>query len=138
MESYGKAAESFLRMLEGLPSYGVIIVCAVVGLGILIVLIAHFGGLYQGRRADKQSIDFVDRLIGQVDAFSQRELKLRADLERQEQEADSLRLRAAELQADATLMRTQLRRLIETLRAVRDGRLQPSAITDADVAEAVK
>lgn len=138
MESWGKAAESALRVLEGLPDWGVLIVSGVVGLGILIVLIGHFGGLYQGRRADKQSLDVMDRLINEVDRLSERELNLRADLERQEREADTYRLRAVEFQADAELMRIQLRRLIEITRAVKDGRLLPAAITDADVAEVVK
>lgn len=137
MESWGKAADGFVRMLSGLGAWGLIIVSVVVGLALAVVLIAHFGGVYRDRRADKQSLDFVDRLIGQVDKLSRRELALRADLERQERESDSNRIRAVELQADVELMRAQLRRAIETLRAVRDGRLHPSAITDADIVEAL-
>lgn len=138
MESWGKAAESFLRVLEGVGPYGTLIISLVVGLGILVALVGHFAGLYQGRRADAQSLAFVDLLIAEVDKLSARELALRADLERQERDADNHRLRAVELQADVELMRTQLRRTIETLRAVRDGRLLPSAITDADIAQAVR
>ncbi|MGX5776501.1 hypothetical protein [Methylorubrum zatmanii] len=138
MESWGKAAESALRVLEGLPPYGVLLVSGVVGLGLAVALIGHFSGLYQGRRADGQSLGMIDRLMRQVDDMSAREVSLRADLERQEQEADTYRLRAAELQADVELMRVQLRRYIETVRAVKDGRLLPSAITDADLAEVLK
>ncbi|QRE74398.1 hypothetical protein [Methylobacterium aquaticum] len=138
MESWGKAAEAALRILEGIGPRGALIVAVVVGLGLAVVLIGHFGGLYTTRRADKQSLDFVDRLIAEVDKLAARELALRADLERQERDADSHRLRAVELQADVELMRMQLRRTIEILRAVRDGRLLPSAITDADIAEAVQ
>lgn len=137
MEGWAKAAEGFVHVLGGLGERGVIVVSVVVGLALAVVLIAHFGGVYRDRRADRQGLDFVDRLIAQVDKLSQRELTLRADLERQERDSDSHRIRAAELQADIELMRSQLRRTIETLRAVRDGRLLPSAITDADIAEAV-
>ncbi|WP_337228920.1 hypothetical protein, partial [Proteus faecis] len=91
-------------------------VSGVVGLGLAVALIGHFSGLYQGRRADGQSLGMIDRLMRQVDDMSAREVSLRADLERQEQEADTYRLRAAELQADVELMRVQLRRYIETVR----------------------
>ena len=61
-------------------------------------------------------------------------MALRADFERQEIENDRLKDRARELQTSVELMRTQLRRTIELLRAVREGRLAPSAIEDADLA----
>lgn len=138
MESWGKVAESALRILEAVGPWGALIISVVVGLGLLVVLVGHFGGLYRDRRADKQGLAFADRLIAAVDNLAQRELALRADLERQERDADSHRLRSVSLQADVELMRAQLRRAIETLRAVRDGRLLPGAITDADLAEAVR
>lgn len=138
MDSWGKAAESALRVLEALPFWGVLIVSGVVGLGIVVVLVGHFGGLFQGQRTDQRGIGMIDRLMKQVEDFSAREGALRADLERQEREADTYRLRAVELQADVELMRIQLRRLIETARAVREGRLQPSEIKDADLAEVLR
>jgi len=138
MDSWGRAAEAALRVLEGLGPYGALLLAGVVGLGLVVALIVHVGGLQLGRKADRQSLDFVDRLIGEVDKLSTRELALRAELERQELDRDSYRLRAVELQADVDLMRAQLRRAIEALRAVRDGRLSPSAITDADLAEWLK
>lgn len=133
-----EAAEGVIRIIGSLSPGGVIIVSVVVALALAVVLIAHFSGLYQDRRRGGQEIVFVDRLVADVDKLLVREAALRADLERQEQESDGNRLRAAVLQADVELMRMQLRRAIETLRAVRDGRLHPSAITDADLAEAVR
>lgn len=138
MDPWAKPTELFLSVMAGIGPYGTLIVSVIVGLGLVVVLVAHFSGLYSSRRADKQSLDFADRLIGEVDKLSQRELALRADLERQERESDMHRLRSVELQADTELMRMQLRRYIETLRAVRDGRLLPSAITDADLAEVLQ
>lgn len=138
VDPWAKPTELFLLVMAGVGPYGTIVVSIIVGLGLVVVLVAHFSGLYSSRRADRQSLAFADRLIADVDKLSQRELTLRADLERQEREADMHRLRAVELQADTELMRMQLRRYIETLRAIRDGRLLPSAITDADLAEVVK
>lgn len=138
MEALAKAAESFVPLLDKLGSTGIVIVSVLVGLAIAVVLVAHFSGLYQGRREDGQRLDIVDRLIADVDKLLAREARLRADLEQQERESDSHRIRAAELQADAELMRVQLRRYIELIRAVKDGRLLPSAITEADIAEALK
>jgi len=138
VESWGKAAESFMRIVESVGPVGALVVSVLVALALAVVLIAHFSGLYQERRGAGQGLDLVDRLVIEVDKLVTREAALRADLDRQEQESDSHRIRAAALQADVELMRVQLRRAIETLRAVKDGRLHPSAITDADLAEAVR
>ncbi|MGC5778822.1 hypothetical protein [Methylobacterium sp. NFXW15] len=138
MDGWGKAAESAARIVESLGPWGALVLAVVVGLGVVLALCVQFGGLQLGRKADRQSLDFVDRLISEVDKLAAREVALRAEMERQELDRDSHRLRAVELQADVELMRAQLRRAIEVLRAVRDGRLLASAITEADLAELVR
>ncbi|MCJ2050886.1 hypothetical protein [Methylobacterium sp. J-070] len=135
---WGNAVEGAIRIIDRLGPRGALVVSAVIGLGLAAALLAHFRGLYLNRRADRQSLDLVDRLIAEVDKLAAREVALRAEMERQELDRDSQRLRAVELQADVELMRAQLRRAIEVLRAVRDGRLLPSAITEADLAGLVR
>lgn len=138
MEGWGKAAESFGRTVESVGPWGALLIALAVGLVVGLALLAHFKGLFQGQRGDRQSLDFVDRLIAEVDKLSTREAALRAELERTDIDRDGQRLRAVELQADVELMRAQLRRAIEQLRAVREGRLAPSAINETDLAEWLK
>lgn len=135
---WGNAVEGAIRIIDRLGPRGALVVSGVVGLGLAAALLAHFRGLYLERRSDRQSLDLVDRLIAEVDKLAAREVALRAEMERQELDRDSQRLRAVELQADVELMRAQLRRAIEVLRAVRDGRLLPSAITEADLAGLIR
>ena len=64
-----------------------------------------------------------------------REAALQAEADRIETENDRLKDEMRLLRTQIVLMRNQLRRAIDMLRAVREGRLSPDAIAAADTIE---
>ncbi|MFC5553636.1 hypothetical protein ACFPQ7_06800 [Methylobacterium iners] len=103
----------------------------------MIIVFAKSSDLFDNTRTEHQKTDFQELLISQVDKFAAREEELRRDVERAEVENDRLKDRQRELQTQVALMRNQLRRVVDLLRDVREGRLPPEAIAAADTVEAL-
>ncbi len=106
------------RILEGTGPVGAYIAAGLVGLVLVLIVYARTQGLFNDTATAKQQVEFQKRLMEQVDRLMERD--------------DALRDEMAEMQAHVALMRNQLRRAIDLLRQVREGRVSPDAIdTDA-------
>lgn len=134
MESYIGPA---IRIIEATGPIGAIVAAAIVGLVLAIILYAKSTGLLNMGRTETQKGDFQDRLIAQVDKLLLREAALQAEADRIEGENDRLKDDMRELRTQIVLMRNQLRRAIDLLRAVREGKISPDAIPAADTIEVV-
>lgn len=132
-----KSVESVLRIIEGTGPPGAYIAAGIVGLVLAIIVFAKTANLFDGTRSDQQKTGFLDRVIAQYDKLVLAQDELHKDVERIEAENDDLKDRQRELLTSLELLRIQLRRAIDLLTAVRDGRLQPADI-DAELAELVK
>ncbi|WP_264047517.1 hypothetical protein [Methylobacterium flocculans] len=132
-----KTVESTLRIIEGTGPIGAYIAAGIVGLALAIIVFARTAGLFDGVRSDQQKTGFLDRVIAQYDKLVLVEDQLRKEAERIEAENDSLKDRQRELQTSVELLRMQLRRAIDLLAAVRDGRLQPADVAP-ELAELLK
>lgn len=116
---------------------GAIIAALIVGLALAVIVYARTKGLFQSVSAEDSRQDFVDQLIEQVDKLVAREERLQIEADRVERENEQLKDRQRELQTKMELMRNQLRRAIDLLRAVREGRLPPEAIEAADTMQSL-
>ena len=125
-----------LRIVEGSGPIGFYVGAAIVFLTLAVILLARFAGIFDDVRSGKQKTDFLDRVLSQYDRLAKVEASLRIDVERVEVENEALKDRLLELQAATELLRNQIRRLIDMLNAVKQGRMDPSELP-ADVAEAV-
>lgn len=132
-----KSVESALRIIEGTGPVGAYIAAGIVGLTLAVIVFARTAGLFDGTRSDQQKTGFLDRVIAQYDKLVLVEDQLRKDAERIEAENDELKDRQRELQTSVELMRIQLRRAIDLLSAVRDGRMQPADIAP-ELAELIR
>lgn len=132
-----KNIELALRILDGSGPIGFYIAAVIVGLTLAVIIIARVAGLFDSARGDIQKTGFLDRVIAQYDKLAASEAALRAEAEHLEAENDGLKDRARELQTSVELLRVQIRRAIDLLTAVRDGRLQPADV-GAELAELVK
>lgn len=121
-----KSIETALRIIEGTGPYGAYIAAGLVGLALIIIVVANFAGLYDDRRSASTKTAFLDRVVKQYDALAKSEAALRAEVDRIDRENDTLQDRQRELLTSVELMRQQLRRAIDLMKDVRDGRLQPS------------
>ena len=132
MEEYGKALKTFV---ETTGPAGAIIAAVIVGLALAVILYARTKGLFQSAEEGDNRNDFVGQLIEQVDRLAAREERLQHEADRVERENERLKDKQRELLTKMELMRNQLRRAIDLLRAVREGRLPPEAIAAADTIE---
>ncbi|WP_437871311.1 hypothetical protein ACSD7O_22295 [Methylorubrum extorquens] len=132
-----KSVESALRIIEGTGPVGAYIAAGIVGLVLAIIVIARVAGLFDNVRSEKQKTDFLGIVIAQFKEVTASEVRLRAEAERIEVENDALKDRQRELLTSVELMRAQLRRLIDLLTAVRDGKV-PLAAIDAELAGLAK
>ena len=126
-----------IRIIEKTGPVGAIVAAALVGLALIVIILAKFGGLFDNSRNEALKTDFIGRLVSEVDKFSEREKELRREADHLEAENERLKDKMRELQAQGVLMRNQLRRAIDLLRAVREGRMSPDAIAAIDTIEAV-
>lgn len=126
-----------IRIIEATGPTGAIVAAVLVALALVVIILAKFGGLFDNSRNEVLKTDFIGRLVAEVDKFSVRESELRREADRLEAENDRLKDNMRELQTQGILMRNQLRRAIDLLRAVREGRLPPEAIAAADTIEVV-
>jgi hypothetical protein len=124
-----------LKIIDRTGTVGAVIASAIVGLVLAIIVYAKSTGLLSFTRTETQKGDFQDRLITQVDKLMLREAALQAEADRIESENDRLKDEMRDLRTQIVLMRNQLRRAIDLLRAVREGRLPPEAIAAADTIE---
>ena len=125
-----------IRIIEATGPIGAIVAAVIVGLVLALIVYAKSAGLLGITRTETQKGDFQDRLIAQVDKLMLREASLQAEADRIEGENDRLKDEMRELRTQVVLMRNQLRRAIDLLRAVKEGRLSPDAIAAADTLEA--
>lgn len=126
-----------IRIIEKTGPAGAIVAAGLVGLALVVIIIARFAGLFDNSRNEVLKTDFIGRLVAEVDKFSEREKELRREADHLEAENDRLKDKMRELQTQGILMRNQLRRAIDLLRAVREGRMSPDAIAAADTIEVV-
>lgn len=133
---WGEIEGPAIRIIEATGPVGAIVAAALVGLALVVIIFAKLGGLFDNSRNDVLKTDFIGRLVAEVDKFSEREKELRREADRLEAENERLKDKMRELQTQGILMRNQLRRAIDLLRAVREGRLSPDAIAAADTIEA--
>jgi uncharacterized protein YlxW (UPF0749 family) len=126
-----------IRIIEATGPTGAIVAAVLVALALVVIILAKFGGLFDNSRNEVLKTDFIGRLVAEVDKFSEREKELRREADRLEAENDRLKDKMRELQTQGILMRNQLRRAIDLLRAVREGRMSPDAIAAADTIEVV-
>lgn len=105
--------------------------------GVAVVVLAMIGGVILfGRSRDvfaevnakTRADDFQSQLLAELKDTRGREGALRAELAASRAANEKLSGELIEVRAEVTLMREQLKRLIETLRDVREGRLAPSSI----------
>lgn len=125
-----KSIEAALRIIEGTGPYGAYIAAGLVGLALVVIVIANFAGLYDDRRSASTKTNFLDRVVKQYETLAKSEAALRAEADRIERENDQLQDRQRELLTSVELLRQQLRRAIDLMRAVRDGKLQPSDLDE--------
>lgn len=126
-----------IRIIEATGPIGAVIAGVIVALVLGLIIFAKSTGILNFTRTETQKGDFQDRLIGQVDKLLLREAALQAEADRIEGENDRLKDDMRELRTQIVLMRNQLRRAIDLLRAVREGRISPEAIPAADTIEVV-
>lgn len=132
MDSY---VEAGIKYLVATGPIGAVVAAIIIALVLAIIVYAKSTGLLNFTRTETQKGDFQDRLITQVDKLMLREASLQAEADRIEAENDRLKDEMRELRSQIILMRNQLRRAIDTLRAVREGRLSPDAIAAIDTIE---
>lgn len=132
MKEWGDALKTFV---ETTGPAGAIIAAIIVALVLCLIIFAKSAGLFDGTRTEHQKTEFQDRLIAQVDKLVARQEALQLEADRIETENDHLKDKLRELETSIALMRNQLRRAIDLLRAVREGRMPPEAIEAADIAE---
>lgn len=123
-----KSVEIALRLIEGTGPVGAYIAAAIVAFTLAIILIANFTGLYDDRRSATTKTDFLDRVVKQYEVLSRSEAALREEGERIERENDALQDRQRELLTSVELLRRALRRAMDLMTAVRDGRMQPAEL----------
>lgn len=123
---------SALRIIEAAGPPAALLAGGIVSLGLLVIIIAHFGGAYANVSTGVQNVALQDRLIQLVDRLAKSEERLRLDGERVEAENDKLKDRQRELLTTIELLRAQLRRVIDMLRAVQEGRLAPASIASLE------
>lgn len=99
-----------------------LLVGAIVGLGLVVIVLARVSGLFASSRTDLQTTAFQDKLLATIDRMIATEEALRGRLETMSRENASLRDQEAELRATISLVRNQRRRLIELLRDLKDGK----------------
>lgn len=127
-----KSVESALRIIESTGPIGAYIAAGIVGLVLAIIVFARAAGLFDDVRSERQKTDFLGLVIAQFDKVTASEARLRQEAQRIEAENDALKDRQRELLTSVELMRAQLRRLIDLLTAVRDGKI-PLAAIDAEL-----
>ncbi len=132
MEAYAGLIREFIET-AGAP--GAIIAGVIVGLGLLIIVYAKSAGMFAAVRTEDQKGDLLDHFSEEVERLAGAEQELRRDLARNEAEQDRLKDKQRELETKVVLMRAALRRAIDLLRAVREGRLAPDAIDAVDTVE---
>lgn len=132
-----KTVESALRIIEGTGPVGAYIAAGLVGLTLAAIVFARLGNLWDTSRSEARKTDFLDLMVTQYERLMTVEANLRAEGERIEAENDALKERLREGQAAVELMRIQFRRVIELLRAVKEGRMKPEDLP-ADIAGALQ
>lgn len=123
-----KSVEIALRLIEGTGPTGAVIAAVIVGLALVVIIVANFAGLYDDRRSASTKTDFLDRVVKQYEVLSQSEAALREEGDRIERENDALQDRQRELLTSVELLRRALRRAMDLMAAVRDGRMQPAEL----------
>ncbi|WP_288582007.1 hypothetical protein [uncultured Methylobacterium sp.] len=108
-----------IRILEATGPIGAFIAAGIVGLVLALIVFAKTQGLFNDTRTAQQQVDFQKLLLEQLDRLSKREQALQDEM--------------AEVQAHVTLMRVQLRKAIDLLRQVREGRVAPDTIDTAAI-----
>ncbi|KMO32493.1 hypothetical protein [Methylobacterium aquaticum] len=107
-----------IRIVEATGPIGAILAAIIVGLCLALIVFARSQGLFNDARTAQQQAEFQKRLLEQVERLMHREEVLIQEM--------------SEVQAHVALMRVQLRKAIDLLRQVREGRVAPDAIdTDA-------
>lgn len=133
MDAYAGLIREFIQT-AGAP--GAILAGVIVGLGLLIIIYAKSAGMFALVRTEDQKGDLLDHFAEEVERLAGAEQELRRDLARNEAEQDRLKDKQRELETKVVLMRAALRRAVDLLRAVREGRLAPDAIEAIDTIEA--
>lgn len=133
MDAYAGLIREFIQT-AGAP--GAILAGVIVGLGLLIIVYAKSAGMFALVRTEDQKGDLLDHFSEEVERLAGAEQELRRDLARNEAEQDRLKDKQRELETKVVLMRAALRRAVDLLRAVREGRLAPDAIEAIDTIEA--
>lgn len=132
MDAYAGLIREFIQT-AGAP--GAILAGVIVGLGLLIIVYAKSAGMFALVRTEDQKGDLLDHFSEEVERLAGAEQELRRDLARNEAEQDRLKDKQRELETKVVLMRAALRRAVDLLRAVREGRLAPDAIEAIDTIE---
>lgn len=112
-----------------------IVAGVIVGLALALIVYAKSAGLFASARAEGQKVGLLDHFSQEVERLAQAEQDLRRDVDRSEAERDRLKDKQRELETKVILMRAALRRAIDLLRAVREGRLAPEAIEAIETIE---
>lgn len=133
MDAYAGLIREFIQT-AGAP--GAIIAGVIVGLTLAIIVYAKSAGMFAAVRTEDQKGDLLEHFSEEVERLAAAELELRRDLARNEAEQDRLKDKQRELETKVVLMRAALRRAVDLLRAVREGRLAPDAIEAVDTIEA--
>ncbi|MFD2678031.1 hypothetical protein [Camelimonas lactis] len=120
------------RVIEATGPAGAIIVAVMLALALAFILIARGATIFAAGRREQQATEFQDRLIKAIESLTASEGSLREQVRQLLAENAALREQLGDLTTSVDLLRNQMRRMIAEMRAVKDGRLQPSAIQIPD------
>ena len=115
-----------VELIKATGTLGAVIASTLVGLALVLILYARTKGIVGDTKSADQAGQFQERLLDAVKLLTDSEAALR-------RENAALREDMGRLTTSVELMRVQNRRVIECLRAVMEGRVQPAAITIPDL-----
>lgn len=125
---------SLLTALVSLGPIGAVIAAVIVGLGLALILFASSKDLWSSTRGRSQGVEFQDRMLALIDKLTASEEALRKRIDELSRENGLMRDEVDELRASLALLRNQRRKLIELMRAVKEGRTLPPRRTDLEAA----
>ena len=122
-----------VKFLQEAGPFAMIGAGSVVGLFILMVLLSKGQGVLLATREGKQTAEFQDKLLALVDKLTASEDALRKRLEEVQGENATLRDDVVEMKVTLSLIREQRRRLIDLLRALKEGRMHLGEVSPLDL-----
>lgn len=117
----GEIAAAIAKVVEAAGWPGFLVAGLLVGAVVLLLIFGKVNGLFAAGRVDAQQIEFQRLLIKRVETLETKEAELRADLATKWEED-----RRQEMLIG--LLRAQVKRLLDQLLDVKEGRLSPAAI----------